>query len=68
MLWGPADASIHFCEDKYTHLFWIAEYYNTISSLSYIIVGCGWLWTDVDGNAKVRLTVAFLIFSCIYCL
>jgi dihydroceramidase len=39
MFWGPADASIHFCEDKYTHVFWIAEYYNTISSLSYIIVG-----------------------------
>jgi dihydroceramidase len=37
--WGPNDASIQFCEDKYTHIFWIAEYYNTISSLSYIIVG-----------------------------
>lgn len=37
--WGPSDASVHFCEDKYTHLFWIAEYYNTLSSLCYILVG-----------------------------
>lgn len=37
--WGSNDASIKFCEDKYTHVFWIAEYYNTISSITYIIVG-----------------------------
>ena len=38
-IWGPNDASIQFCEDKYKQVFWIAEYYNTISSISYIIIG-----------------------------
>lgn len=37
--WGHEDISIHFCEDKYTHMFWIAEYYNTISCVFYILSG-----------------------------
>jgi hypothetical protein len=37
--WGPSDTSVSFCEDKYTHVFWIAEYFNTLSSFSYIIIG-----------------------------
>ena len=37
--WGPKDTSVTFCEDKYTHIYWVAEYFNTISSFSYIIIG-----------------------------
>ena len=37
--WGPEDTSVHFCEDKYVHSYWIAEYFNTISSIFYILVG-----------------------------
>lgn len=37
--WGEADTSVHFCENKYETVFWIAEYYNTMSSLSYIFIG-----------------------------
>ena len=37
--WGNQDTSITFCESKYTKVFWIAELYNTLSSLSYVCVG-----------------------------
>jgi dihydroceramidase len=37
--WGEPDASVSFCEDKYTTLPWVAEYYNTLSSLIYIVAG-----------------------------
>jgi len=37
--WGLSDISVQFCEDKYTRVFWIAEYYNTMSSLCYVIIG-----------------------------
>ena len=37
--WGKQDASIYFCEEKYEYSYWIAEYYNTMSSISYILVG-----------------------------
>lgn len=41
--WGPNDASVYFCEDKYKYVYFIAEYYNTMSSLCYIIIGCLYL-------------------------
>ena len=37
--WGNPDTSITFCESKYTKVFWIAEFYNTLSSLCYVCVG-----------------------------
>ena len=39
MFWGLPDISVSFCEDKYVVSKYIAEYYNTMSALSYIIVG-----------------------------
>jgi len=39
MYWGSPDASVSFCEDKYNVLPYVAEYYNTMSAISYLIVG-----------------------------
>ena len=39
MFWGKPDVSVSFCEDKYVVSDYIAEYYNTMSALSYVIVG-----------------------------
>lgn len=39
MYWGDPDASVNFCEDKYKVLPYVAEYYNTMSAISYLIVG-----------------------------
>lgn len=39
MFWGDPDASVNFCEDKYNVLPYVAEYYNTMSAISYLIVG-----------------------------
>jgi len=39
MYWGNPDASVSFCEDKYNVLPYVAEYYNTMSAISYLIVG-----------------------------
>ncbi len=36
--WGEPDTELTFCEAKYQNKY-IAEYYNTFSALSYIIVG-----------------------------
>lgn len=43
--WGQPDTSVSFCENKYNKYFWIAEYYNTISSLFYVMVGSILLYT-----------------------
>ena len=39
MFWGKPDVSVSFCEEKYVVSDYIAEYYNTMSALSYVIVG-----------------------------
>ena len=39
MFWGTPDVSVVFCENKYNVSNYIAEYYNTMSALSYVIVG-----------------------------
>ena len=37
--WGIPDASVHFCENKYEKLIYISEFWNTISSFSFIVMG-----------------------------
>lgn len=39
MYWGNPDVSVKFCEDKYKVSNYVAEYYNTLSAISYILVG-----------------------------
>ena len=41
--WGESDTSISFCENKYSEIYWIAEYYNTCSSFLYILVALPFL-------------------------
>ena len=45
--WGDPDTTVSFCEKKYIHTFWIAEYYNTVSALPYIIFGILFLITKI---------------------
>jgi len=62
--WGEEDASVRFCENKYEEVYWIAEYYNTMSSLSYIFVGLLFLDTKIArlGNRLIMVGIgAFLL-------
>ena len=47
MYWGEADSTISFCEDKYVESEYIAEYYNTLSATSYVVVGIIYLKTPL---------------------
>ena len=55
--WGPEDTSVHFCEDKYVHSHWIAEYFNTISSIFYILVGIYFLNTRISNLGQSLILV-----------
>ena len=62
--WGEQDTSGQFCEDKYDHVYWIAEYYNSLSSFYYIIIGLIFLNTRVSHLGKTLILVgigAFLL-------
>jgi len=43
--WGTPTASVDWCEQNYAHVSYVCELFNTISSLSMLLVGlCGALW------------------------
>ena len=47
VFWGQKDTSISFCEHPYEKSKYIAEYYNTISSVGYIFVGIFFAFTKI---------------------
>ena len=53
MFWGTPDVSVSFCEDKYIVSDYIAEYYNTMSALSYVIVGLLFYKTKLRKLSKI---------------
>tara|TARA_B110000211_G_C14012311_1_gene523755 strand:+ start:728 stop:1336 length:609 start_codon:yes stop_codon:yes gene_type:complete len=53
MFWGTPDVSVSFCEDKYIVSDYIAEYYNTMSALSYVIVGLLFYKTRLKKLSKI---------------
>ena len=53
MYWGTPDVSVSFCEDKYIVSNYIAEYYNTMSALSYVIVGLIFSRTRLKRLSKI---------------
>ena len=57
MYWGKQDVSVFFCEDKYSHSNYIAEYYNTITAIPYIIVGIFYYRTKLK---NIGISIIFL--------
>ena len=58
MYWGNPDASVSFCEDKYNVLPYVAEYYNTMSAISYLIVGL--IFKNFTKLQKISNSILFL--------
>jgi len=66
MFWGYPDASVCFCEDKYVKNDYVAEYYNTISAFSYILVGMFYYKTKLKkiGTSIILLGIGTCVLHC----
>jgi hypothetical protein len=58
--WGTPDMSVSFCETKYNNVFWIAEYYNTISAIPYVLLGILFFKTKIK---KIGICLIFMGIS-----
>lgn len=63
--WGSPDTTTIFCEEKYANSIYFAEFWNSITSLIYIVVGaygmrktlaCGFNWCFVFTFASLTIT------------
>jgi hypothetical protein len=55
--WGEPDISLGFCEEKYAKVEWVAEYYNTVTSLFYVLSGILFIRTPVSHLAWLLIGV-----------
>ena len=58
--WGEADTNTAFCEPKYAHSSFIAEFVNSSSSLLYILFGCYGTAMALQLGLKPRFIFAFV--------
>lgn len=60
--WGAPTSSIDFCEANYSHSFYVAEFFNSLSSSSMVIAGALGLWLHFK-SAETRLRLAFVLLA-----
>ncbi|WP_224362428.1 ceramidase [Hyalangium versicolor] len=60
--WGPATSTVDWCETNYQHVFYIAELFNSVSSLAMVLAGV--LGILLHRNVlERRFLVAFALVS-----
>jgi len=66
--WGPVDVTMDWCEGNYEVVSYIAEYWNTISSLPIIALGLfGAFNTRRHATLDLRFTLGFLMLALVGC-
>jgi hypothetical protein len=58
--WGPPTATIDWCESNYEHSFYIAEFWNTVSNLLFVLLGVYGLWQSVRQGFEWRFHMQFI--------
>mmetsp|Transcript_4043 Transcript_4043/g.5395 ORF Transcript_4043/g.5395 Transcript_4043/m.5395 type:complete len:285 (+) Transcript_4043:264-1118(+) len=63
--WGPEDSSVDFCEKSYVRSPYVAEFWNSISSLIFVFLGLYGLVETVKLNARWVYPALFLTLALI---
>jgi len=57
--WGASDTLAQFCEPKYDYFDGIAEFWNTLSSLAYVVSGAYALTKTLDLDLQPRFSLTY---------
>ena len=55
--WGDKDSSVSFCETAYKDSTYIAEYYNTLSGVTYCFLGLYFLKTEIKNMGYTLISL-----------
>ncbi|OQR93991.1 alkaline phytoceramidase (aPHC) [Achlya hypogyna] len=58
--WGDVTATIDWCEPNYVHSPYVAEFWNTISNLSFVVLGVFGLHRSLSLNFEWRFVLMYL--------
>uniref|UniRef100_M4BLT0 Alkaline phytoceramidase n=1 Tax=Hyaloperonospora arabidopsidis (strain Emoy2) TaxID=559515 RepID=M4BLT0_HYAAE len=58
--WGPPTSTIDWCELNYQYSFYIAEFWNTISNLLFVLLGLYGLYRSIKLRFERRFHVQFI--------
>eukprot|EP01084_Bolivina_argentea_P187684 323229_1 len=64
--WGSVDASWDWCEPNYVHSYYIAEFWNTLSSVPMILIPIfGMVMCYTSGVKQIKFMIPFVLTTCI---
>ena len=58
--WGEPTSTIDWCEHNYVHSFYIAEFWNTLSNLSFVLLGIYGLSHSIKHGFEWRFHAQFI--------
>lgn len=58
--WGPTTATIDWCEPNYQHSFYVAEFWNTVSNLLFVLLGLYGLRNSMQQGFEPRFHAQFI--------
>lgn len=58
--WGPTTATIDWCEPNYQHSFYVAEFWNTVSNLLFVLLGLYGLRNSMKQGFEPRFHAQFI--------
>jgi len=61
--WGPATATIDWCEHNYVVSYYVAEFYNTVSNTLLVLSGSHCIWQTIRYKWDLRFAVAGLVIA-----